>query len=149
MSKEGFATQALAGEIAAAVLADENDGGCDISAGLFGPAFSAIIRKIATEYVQPTAAPVIDLANEIGVEAFAPGHLDAQVDDAMQATSAEVGGVKINYEGMPASELVKHLRVELDNHRQINGLSLTQKGRMILAAIRAIEQATSHGAGVA
>lgn len=60
MSKEGMATQALAGEIAAAVLADENDGGCDISAGLFGPAFSAIIRKIATEYVQAPAAPGID-----------------------------------------------------------------------------------------
>jgi len=56
--------------------------------------------------------------------------------------------VKINYEGMPASELVKHLRAELDNHRQINGLSLTPKGRMILAAIRAIEQPTSHGAEV-
>ena len=55
MSKEGMATQALAGEISAAVLADENDGGCDISAGLFGPAFSAIIRKIATEYVQLAA----------------------------------------------------------------------------------------------
>ncbi len=61
MRKEGMATQALAGEIAAAVLADENDGGCDISAGLFGPAFSAIIRKIATEYVRPTAAPGIDV----------------------------------------------------------------------------------------
>ena len=47
---------ALAGEIVAAVVADENNGGCDISAGMFGPAFSALIRKIATEYVQPAAA---------------------------------------------------------------------------------------------
>lgn len=39
----------LAGEIAAAVFADENDEGCDISAGLFGPAFSAIIRRLATK----------------------------------------------------------------------------------------------------
>ena len=51
--------------------------------------------------------------------------------------------MEINYEGMPARELVKHLLAELDNHRQINGLSLTPKGRMILAAIRAIEQPTN------
>lgn len=35
--------------------------------------------------------------------------------------------------------LVKRLRAELDNHRQINGLSLTPHGRLLLEAIRAIE----------
>lgn len=56
--------------------------------------------------------------------------------------------MSVDYERMPSETLVKHLRAELENHRQINGLSLTPKGRLILAAIRAIEQPTSHGAGV-
>ena len=41
--------RALAGEIAAAVFADESGEGCDISAGLFGPAFSALIGRLARQ----------------------------------------------------------------------------------------------------
>ena len=50
--------QALAAEIAEAVFKDEQPeaGGCDIGAGMFGPNFSALIRKIATEYLARPAA---------------------------------------------------------------------------------------------
>lgn len=37
----------LAGRIASAVLADEEDGGCDISAGMFGPKLSALVCELA------------------------------------------------------------------------------------------------------
>lgn len=52
MSAHGMATHALAGEIVAAVVADEADGGCDISAGMFGPALSALIRRLAADYLR-------------------------------------------------------------------------------------------------
>lgn len=42
-----MAVQGLAGEIVAALLADENDGGYDLTSGLFGAAFSALVRRWA------------------------------------------------------------------------------------------------------
>lgn len=42
-----IAVQALAGEIVKALLADEKDCGYDLEAGLFGPAFSALVRRWA------------------------------------------------------------------------------------------------------
>ncbi|WP_416819977.1 hypothetical protein [Delftia tsuruhatensis] len=44
----GMAVTALAGEIVAALLADEKDGGYDLTAGLFGPSFSALVRRWAS-----------------------------------------------------------------------------------------------------
>lgn len=47
----GMAAQALAAEIVEALLADEKDGGYDLTAGMFGPAFSALVRRwAALEY---------------------------------------------------------------------------------------------------
>jgi hypothetical protein len=47
----GMAVQALAHEIVQALLADEKDGGYDLTAGMFGPAFSALVRRwAALEY---------------------------------------------------------------------------------------------------
>lgn len=43
----GMAVTALAGEIVEALLADEKDGGYDLTAGLFGPNFSALVRRWA------------------------------------------------------------------------------------------------------
>lgn len=43
----GMAVQALAGEIVEALLADEKDDGYDLTAGLFGPKFSALVRRWA------------------------------------------------------------------------------------------------------
>jgi hypothetical protein len=43
----GMAVQALAGEIIEALLADEKDGGYDLTAGMFGPAFSKLVRRWA------------------------------------------------------------------------------------------------------
>ncbi|ABX36039.1 hypothetical protein Daci_3401 [Delftia acidovorans SPH-1] len=43
----GMAVTALAGEIVEALLADEKDGGYDLTAGLFGPSFSALVRRWA------------------------------------------------------------------------------------------------------
>jgi hypothetical protein len=43
----GMAVTALAGEIVAALLADEKDGGYDLTAGLFGPNFSTLVRRWA------------------------------------------------------------------------------------------------------
>ena len=47
----GMGAQGLAGEIAAAVASDEQNGGCDLSAGMFGPAMSALIRRISAVYL--------------------------------------------------------------------------------------------------
>ncbi|WP_338496314.1 hypothetical protein [Delftia tsuruhatensis] len=44
----GMAVTALAGEIVEALLADEKDGGYDLTAGLFGPRFSALVRRWAS-----------------------------------------------------------------------------------------------------
>ena len=47
----GMAAQALAAEIVEALRADEKDGGYDLTAGMFGPAFSALVRRwAALEY---------------------------------------------------------------------------------------------------
>lgn len=43
----GMAVQALAGEIISALQADEDDGGYDLTSGLFGPTFSALVRRWA------------------------------------------------------------------------------------------------------
>jgi hypothetical protein len=43
----GMAVQAIAGEIIEALLADEKDGGYDLTAGMFGPAFSKLVRRWA------------------------------------------------------------------------------------------------------
>lgn len=53
----GMAMQALAGEIIAALLADEKDGGYDLTAGVFGAQFSKLIRRWAnSEWAIPPAA---------------------------------------------------------------------------------------------
>lgn len=51
MSKEGMMLTVLATELAEAVAADERPeaGGCDLSAGMFGPAVSGWLCKLATE----------------------------------------------------------------------------------------------------
>lgn len=55
----GMAVQALAGEIVNALLADEEDGGYDLTAGLFGAAFSTLVRRWAdAEWARLPAAPV-------------------------------------------------------------------------------------------
>ena len=46
-----ISVQALAGEIVEAVRKDEKNVGCDISAGLFGPEFSNLIRRIVADYL--------------------------------------------------------------------------------------------------
>jgi hypothetical protein len=43
----GMAVQALAGEIVEALLLDEKDGGYDLTAGMFGKAFSDLVRRWA------------------------------------------------------------------------------------------------------
>lgn len=43
----GMVVQALAGEIIEALLADEKDGGYALTSGLFGPAFSKLVRRWA------------------------------------------------------------------------------------------------------
>ena len=52
MSAQGMTATILAGELVEAVLADENGDGLDISAGLFGDATSAWLRKIAALLVE-------------------------------------------------------------------------------------------------
>lgn len=47
----GIAEQALADEIVAAVLADEQGEGCDLSAGMFGPQMTILIRRIVDVYL--------------------------------------------------------------------------------------------------
>lgn len=48
MSAQGMLTTVIATQLALAVTDDmENGGGCDISAGMFGPKASAFIRELA------------------------------------------------------------------------------------------------------
>lgn len=47
----------LADEIADAVLADEAGEGCDVSAGLFGPNLSALVRRLASPPDTLVSAP--------------------------------------------------------------------------------------------
>ncbi len=52
----GMAVHALAGEIVEALLADDKDGGYDLTAGMFGPNFSALVRRwAAAEFYSPQA----------------------------------------------------------------------------------------------
>lgn len=52
----GMAVTALAGEIIAALEADEKDGGYDLTSGLFGPKFSELVRRwAASEWASVTA----------------------------------------------------------------------------------------------
>lgn len=52
----GMAVQMLAAEIVDALLADEKDGGFDLTAGMFGPAFSKLVRRwAALEYATASA----------------------------------------------------------------------------------------------
>lgn len=52
----GIAEHALAGEIVAAVLADEQGEGCDLSAGMFGPQMTVLIRRIVDVYLGAAVA---------------------------------------------------------------------------------------------
>lgn len=54
--RHGMAEQALAGEIAKAVFRDEQDGGCDLSAGMFGKSMTHLIRNIVRNYLAAPAA---------------------------------------------------------------------------------------------
>ena len=66
----GMAVMGLAGEIVVALLADENDGGYDLEAGLFGPAFSTLVRRwadaewLATQPQAIPAAPAVQASGE-------------------------------------------------------------------------------------
>ena len=53
----GMAVTALVGEIVAALEADEKDGGHDLTAGLFGPKFSSLVRRWAASEWAHIAAP--------------------------------------------------------------------------------------------
>jgi hypothetical protein len=57
--------KALATEIAEAVLEDEQSDGCDISLGLLGPKFSAIIRRLASAQQPASAGWSFDLGAEL------------------------------------------------------------------------------------
>lgn len=57
-----LAVQALAGEIIAALLADEKEG-YDLEAGLFGPAFSALVRRWTAAEWALAANPHLDRRN--------------------------------------------------------------------------------------
>jgi hypothetical protein len=62
----GMAVQALAGEIIEALLSDEEDGGYDLTAGLFGPAFSKLVRRWANaEWAAPPAAKQEPVAQDV------------------------------------------------------------------------------------
>ncbi|EZP51444.1 hypothetical protein [Delftia sp. RIT313] len=63
----GMAVTGLAGEIIAALELDEKDGGYDLTSGLFGPKFSALVRRwAAAEWAHITApqAPAGPSVNE-------------------------------------------------------------------------------------
>ena len=65
----GMAVQALAGEIIAALLADENDGGFDLTAGLFGAEFSKLVRRwAAAEWEVMQAQPAQEPLTEAEIE---------------------------------------------------------------------------------
>ncbi|WP_278535042.1 DUF3850 domain-containing protein [Delftia acidovorans] len=72
----GMAVTALAGEIVEALLADEKDGGYDLTAGLFGPNFSTLVRRWA-------AAEWAEIAKEREIS-----------DEAVKAAALAAGAAK-------------------------------------------------------
>lgn len=52
MSRTGMMTTVIATRIAEAVAKDEQNEGCDLSAGLFGVELSAVVRELAQELTQ-------------------------------------------------------------------------------------------------
>jgi len=54
----GMAVHALAGEIVAALVADDANGGYDLTAGIFGPEFSKLVRRWADAEWAELAQPV-------------------------------------------------------------------------------------------
>ncbi|MDH0852385.1 hypothetical protein N5D66_31010, partial [Delftia tsuruhatensis] len=79
----GMAVTALAGEIIAALEADEKDGGYDLTSGLFGPKFSALVRRwAASEWAHVTApqapaAPVLVGDEQADAYLTDPGRLES------------------------------------------------------------------------
>jgi hypothetical protein len=62
----GAEVLSVAGRIAAAVAEDEDCDGCDISAGLFGPKFSAVVRELVAARSAPRPVLTDALAEAIG-----------------------------------------------------------------------------------
>lgn len=86
----GMAVQALAGEIIDALLADEKDGGYDLTAGLFGRAFSTLVRRWAAAEWGATASPARQAAGAAAVLYVSPEQL-AKHTDLEGEGSAEAG----------------------------------------------------------
>ncbi len=91
----GISVQALAGEIVEAVRKDELDGGCDISAGMFGPNFSNLIRRIVAEYLRKPV-PGFDMLThlqrqrEFSERTFGPGPRTAGLIDHIRKELREI-----------------------------------------------------------
>lgn len=91
----GMSVQALAGEIVEAVLKDEQGEGCDISAGMFGPNFSNLIRRIVAEYLRKPV-PCFDLLahlqrqREFSERTFGPGARTAGLIDHIRKELLEI-----------------------------------------------------------
>lgn len=85
----GMAVQALAGEIVEALLADEKDGGFDLTAGMFGPAFSNLVRRwAAAEFAVPAPGVAVQKVRDAAALLRTTGPFDvgqvlALLDDAL------------------------------------------------------------------
>ena len=88
----GMAVHTLAGEIIQALLADEKDGGYDLTAGMFGPSFSALVRRWAAAEWKPADAIKDRLLAALERAGQAESAL-RRLEDGLQATAPTVGPV--------------------------------------------------------
>lgn len=97
--------RALALRIANAVAADEADGGCDLSAGLFGPNLSALVAELATG--QGGQAPRATAASRAEIESL----IGKVADTAFICGANDVGRDPLRY--LTLAEKAKAARSEL------------------------------------
>jgi hypothetical protein len=89
MSQLGMITTVIATNIAEAVEKDENNEGCDISAGLFGVELSQVVRDLAQEclvisHIEALKEKAEHLINACSLHGF--GDID-EVDEMVKAIS--------------------------------------------------------------
>lgn len=119
----GMAVQALAGEIVEALLADEKDGGYDLTAGLFGPAFSKLVRRwAAVEFSAPSATDRPELLTDERITRFLqPWHThddDNDRADIIRAVRAMLRGTEYHSVGDEDAKDSARWRFTRDNHLQ-------------------------------
>lgn len=90
----GMAVHALAGEIVEALLADDKDGGYDLTAGMFGPNFTALVKRwAAAEFYSPQVDRQAQVKQAVLSTNLVSHEVDAGVANPVKASDMAVQGM--------------------------------------------------------